>query len=403
MLAVLPVTSRAELSLTGTGQAFYDFSSTANGEWSGITYVGGDSFYIASDTANNIALAEIVIDRATGQIQTASHGSFIALPGVLDLEGIAYDPRDMSVLIAAEQDQSITRFDPTTANSIASITIPAIYNNARGNFGLESLSLDPIGLDLWTANEEALTVDGPLSTQTQGTLVRLQRFDAEGNPAAQFAYRTDPHTGDNNLLNKAQSGVVDLLALPGGDLLVLERTLGGAFVPTYRNRIYLVDTTNATDTANIAELDGGVYTAAVKTQLIQINAQFANYEGIALGPRLDNGDYAVVLISDNGAPNNPQQLLSLRLSGIALPGDLTGDFAVDQDDIDLVLNAWGQDVTAGKWNAGDPSGDGSVGLDDLNTVLRGWTVEDEPIVTIPEPAGLTTLLGGSIALIQRRR
>lgn len=403
LLASLTSPIAAQPAITSTGQGAVDFSSTSIGELSGITFLGGDQFIVVSDTNNSFAPATISIDPATGQIVSSELATAVSLAGVADLEGVAYDPRDGSILVAAEANQTITRFDPDTAALLGPIAVPAVYGNARGNFGLESLSLDPIGYGLWTANEEALTGDGPISSQTAGTTVRLQRFDAAGNPSAQYAYLTDPHTGNNNILNRAQSGVADLLALPTGDLLVLERTLGGSFLPSLRNRIYLIDPENATDTSDLATLDGQVYTAVAKTQLTQIDAGSINYEGIALGPRLDNGDYALVLVSDDGATGNPQRLLTLRISGIALPGDLTGDFAVDQQDLDLVLSAWGQQVTTGKWAAGDPSGDGNVGLDDLNTVLRGWTAEQAPAVTIPAPTGLATMMGGAVAMMTRRR
>ncbi|MEM9019651.1 MAG: esterase-like activity of phytase family protein [Planctomycetota bacterium] len=400
----MPIAGQPEIATTGQGQV--NLNSATLGELSGITYAGGDQYLVVSDTNSTLAPLTINIDPATGQITASSLGTPVTLAGVADLEGIAYDPRDASVLIAAEADQSITRFNPATTANLGSVTVPAVYANARANFGLESLSLDPVGLNLWTANEEALNGDGPLSTASSGSVVRLQRFDDQGVADHQIAYLTDAYPGDNLLANiPERSGVSDLLALPSGDLLVMERALGGAIIPAFRNRIYLVDDENATDTTNTPALQGANYTPADKTQLIQVDAGFTNFEGIALGPRLDNGDYAVILVSDDGGDpgTNPQALLSLRLSGIALPGDLTGDFNVDQDDIDLVLNRWGQDVTAGRWLSGDPSGNGQVGAEDLNIVLRGWTAEQEPVVNIPEPSCLATLLSGTIALTHRRR
>jgi hypothetical protein len=53
-----------------------------------------------------------------------------------------------------------------------------------------------------------------------------------------------------------------------------------------------------------------------------------------------------------------------------LPGDLNGDNFVGQDDLDIVLDAWGDTVTEG--SQPDPSGDGFVGQDDLDIVLDNW-------------------------------
>lgn len=56
----------------------------------------------------------------------------------------------------------------------------------------------------------------------------------------------------------------------------------------------------------------------------------------------------------------------------ALIGDLSGDGFIGQDDLNIVLGNWGQNVMAGNWKMGDSNGDGFVGQDDLNDVLGGW-------------------------------
>src|SRR5690606_33419459 len=76
--------------------------------------------------------------------------------------------------------------------------------------------------------------------------------------------------------------------------------------------------------------------------------------------------------------------------GIA--GDLNGDGFVGQDDLNLILGNWGQNVTPGDLNFGDPSGDGFVGQDDLNEVLGGWGQGTPPVAAVPEP-GTFLLLG----------
>jgi len=71
------------------------------------------------------------------------------------------------------------------------LPVPAVFANLRPNFGFESLARRFDGAVIWTANEEALTVDGPLSTTTTGSTVRLLRYtrDAAGYSAGpQHAY-----------------------------------------------------------------------------------------------------------------------------------------------------------------------------------------------------------------------
>lgn len=388
------------LAITASGQGQVGFASNAIGELSGITYLGGDSFIVVSDTNATMAPATIVIDRTTGQITSASLGTPIPVAGGSDLEAIAYDHRDGSVLISDESGNTITRHDIAGGSQAGSVAVPTIYANARGNRGLESLSLAPADFSLWTANEEALTVDGPTSTSTAGTIVRLQRFDASGQPAAQFGYLTQPHAGDSTLFNiPGQSGVSDLVALPGGRLIVMERELGGV-IPSYRNRFYLIDDAEADDTTNSPGLTKADKLVD-KQLLIQISAGFTNFEGVGLGPMLSNGDYALVLVSDDGAPNNPQNLLTLRLSGLAIEGDVNGDFVVDQDDLAVVLGAWGSVVTAGDRLAGDITGDGQVGIGDLDAVLAHWSNGPAPLFVVPEPGGIVSLGMGWMMLLRR--
>ena len=83
---------------------------------------------------------------------------------------------------------------------------------------------------MWTANEEALTCDGPISAYGQTTTVRLCKFTRTTvhdawTPAGQFPYTTEPWERQYNYSSKARHGVADLCALPDGSLLVLERDL----------------------------------------------------------------------------------------------------------------------------------------------------------------------------------
>ena len=121
-------------------------------------------------------------------------------------------------------------------------------------------------------------------------------------------------------VNVERSGLVDLLALPNGGVLALERELGG-YLPHYRTRIYLLNFTGASDVTTVASLSSDSFTAVGKTLLWQGNTGFSNFEGITLGPALSEGSYALLLISDNGsgAMAQRQDSFSLILRGVADP------------------------------------------------------------------------------------
>jgi hypothetical protein len=396
--------AHAQVDITSTGQGQVGVSLSGVHELSGITYLGGDQYLLVTDVNGLLVSATIGIDLSTGQFSgtpTLDSSRVLNPAGNADLEAIAFDPRDGSVLVTNERDNSITRYDPANADVLGSISVPSVFSNTTSNRSFEALSLAPRDFDLWTANEEALTVDGPLSSDSAGTVVRLQRFDALGDPAGQYAYVTEPHRSSG--LEQARSGVSGLIALPDGRVIIMERELGGG-LPTFRIHFFLVDFEDATDTSDLNGLIGETYTAVDKTLLHTLNAGFSNFEGITLGPRLDNGDYALVLVSDDGGGGglNGQNLTTLRLSGVAMPGDLDGDWAVGIADLDILLAHWGQDVDAGVLLQGDTNGDGTVDQQDLNAVLNHWGDGPVPEVTVPEPTGLLGL-GAALFAFKRVR
>ncbi len=81
-------------------------------------------------------------------------------------------------------------------------------------------------------------------------------------------------------------------------------------------------------------------------------------------------------------------------------GDLNGDGFVGQDDLDVVLGAWGTSPPSDP--RADPSGDNFVGQDDLDTVLGDWGLGTPP-PPVPEPATLSLLALASLAMMRRKR
>lgn len=325
LLLCQTATACVQPTITETGQKQVDFAHDQIGGLSGITYLGADDYLVVSDRDGQIAKATIVIDRQTGQITEASIGQRYTIKNTRDLEDIAYHPGKNLLLVCDESGNKVLSSGLEGGESKPWQRVPAVFANARPNLGLESLSVAPGTGEVWIANEEALRGDGPRATVDEGTLVRLQKLsNHKGIQPVQFAYRTQPHSGAQNLLKRAQSGVSGLIALPGGRLIVMERELGGDLVPSFRNRLYYVETAGGRDTSRLKALVGGEageVKPVAKTLLYRVDAGRTNFEGITLGPRLDNGDLAIVLVADDGSGDlNPQNLLALRLSGVAIKG-----------------------------------------------------------------------------------
>ncbi|MGB7158756.1 MAG: esterase-like activity of phytase family protein [Tepidisphaeraceae bacterium] len=286
--------SSAALSITDVGKVALPANGTGAAELSGITWAGGTQYYAVADGGAGLFPVSISINSATGAITSAALSAKVQLATGVDLEGVVYNASTNTVHVSDETGPAIREYNVSNGAVVSTVTVPAVYNSIVNNFSLESLSRG--GSNLWTANEEALTVDGPLSTTGAGSWVRLQRFNVAMAPTGQWAYRTDAISADSPFTTAERSGVSDLLALPDGRLLVLERELGGPVIPDFRNRIYLVDFTGATDSSAIASLSSTSFTGVTKTLLWEGGFANDNFEGITLGPQLANGDYSVLLV-----------------------------------------------------------------------------------------------------------
>jgi len=329
-LLALALQAQAAVTITDPGQGVFDFTASA-AELSGLGWLAGSSYYAVSDDANQRKVHElsIAVNPANGRITGASLLQTHTLATGYDLEGIAWCRPRGTWFVSDEGQHPAGGFlrEHTLPDGILlqALALPSPMQNDRSNFSLESCSWSAGAL--WTANEEALAQESALSTAGTGSRIRLQRFDHLLNAAGQWAYQTDSFGFDSSLTTAERSGVSDLLALPDGSLLVLERTLGVDFIPSYRNRIYRVDFTGATDVSSIPDLDGAVYTPVSKTLLWERNmgsVSTRNFEGLALGPALPAigaTSSSVLLVADNGG-GTQQHLYALIVHGVAAPSPI---------------------------------------------------------------------------------
>ena len=298
-IAAAPPAPRWTVSDPGQGPVALAGGSSGARELSGITWAGGTRYYATSDKQAALFPLSIELDPHTGTITRTAVESGIPLPGSTDPEGVAYDPEHATVLVSDEVGPAIREYRVADGRLMRTIPVPTEFSSARKNLSLESLSFDPDHTALWSANEETLGVDGPLSSTVAGSTIRLQRFDRAYRPNGQWAYLSDPLFGDMMMRGRdvETSGAADLAALPDGGLLVLERAFGAGGL---RIRLYEVDCSGATDISAVKSLATASYTPARKTLLWQRIFPNINYEGIALGPAIADGARSLVLISDDG-------------------------------------------------------------------------------------------------------
>jgi hypothetical protein len=372
-------------------------------ELSGAAYrapLGGSShqLYAVQDSGNQLVTLTVGL-AANGALTSAAASATQTLAPGYDFEGMALGPAG-SVFVAEESTPAIRRYDEATGAALATLGMPPVYANNRANFAFESLTRAPDGSTYWTANEEALNPDGSLSTTSQGTTVRLQRFsyDAAGTLTLgpQYAYAVDPIHVGTSTDSRTRSGLVDLVALPDSTLLVLERSLGisgvvfGVPLYQYEDRIYRVTFAGATDISQSplnSGLIGQSYAPVSKTLLWkgQVGGGFGqNMEGLALGPQLAGGDWSLLGVVDNGGGSDPLSANTLAAFSLApsVAGDFNGDGLVGSADYVVWRKGLGTTFTQADYNVwrahfGQTAGSGAS------------TIAHAPV---PEPSTLIMLI-----------
>ncbi|MEM8783857.1 MAG: hypothetical protein AAGE65_13515 [Planctomycetota bacterium] len=90
--------------------------------------------------------------------------------------------------------------------------------------------------------------------------------------------------------------------------------------------------------------------------------------------------------------------------GLGLPGDFNDSGSVEQGDLNLVLNNWGN--ARGPWANADGFLSLNVDQEELNRVLNNWGNSAAPSFagsSVPEPAAAVTLLAVGLLTLRRRR
>jgi hypothetical protein len=286
---------------------------------SGVSWCGSDKFASVMDNSNHVVFLSVSF-KPDGSIDKASVTGGLSVPTSRDYEGIAYtNAQQNSAFLSNESMKpppALYEYSLATGSLLQTVEMPSVFKSQRDNRGLESLTRRADGKEMWTANEEALTVDGAVSTRDAGTVVRLVRFAVDGNsitPAQQYAYQVDPiHQG---LGAPLQSGLSDLVVLPDGTLLTLERSAIEG-LPVFETRIYQVDFTGATDISQgslAAGLTSQNYTPVKKKQILAITKIGENLEGLCLGPELSTGHWVLLGAVDNGDPVSKNTLVAFEL------------------------------------------------------------------------------------------
>lgn len=312
------------------------------GNYSGITHLRGDVYAVVSDKSDSALYFNfrIQVNPKTGALEHVENlgytervdgsrhdgSAWTAKEKGFDHEAIA-KVSDTTLVVASEGKCTLRKYPifpmESLGRTVAASQSPTVTSNDGNfwvdkwnpadfypNYVVESLAFDSMHQLLWTIPETVLRRDGAPATPTHqvANKMRLMAYVfPQGFPKKSYAYLMDKPSTDK----KAETyvlGVSELCVLPDGQLLVLERE---AFIPKIKLgafckcKLYIV---NPLSSETFPEHDSfGDKTPFLEKQLLTewktglslFDRSFANYEGMCLGPQLEDGSQVVILLSDS--------------------------------------------------------------------------------------------------------
>ncbi|MBE9003601.1 esterase-like activity of phytase family protein [Fortiea sp. LEGE XX443] len=272
------------------------------------------------------------------------NGNASVLGRSFDPEGFAIAPNG-NFYISDEYGPSVYEFSPTGSFLRAFATpsnliprqsdgtinyvdgLPTISTGRQDNRGYEGVTLSPDGSRLFAMLQDPLVNEGSPDGRRSGNL-RIVEFDTNtGDSTAQYIYQLESladinaRVPDNLFGANAQGrniGISAITALNNNEFLVLERDNRGfgvedptGAIPVGTKRIYKIDLTGATDVTDISLTGTNTLPADVTPVSKTLFADIAEFlrnagqpipeklEGLAIGPQLVDGSYALIVGTDN--------------------------------------------------------------------------------------------------------
>ena len=326
--------------------------TVAAGNYSGIAHLHDDIYAVVSDKSDSALYFNfrIQVNPKTGELEQVENLGFtertdgtlndgkpwLGLEKGFDHETIV-KVSDSTLVIASEGYCRLKEYPilPISADT-ATVGYPQNLWESRWpssdfypNYNFESLAFDSVRQYLWTIPESTLRKDGQPATPQNGLANRLRlmrlnwgKMKEDSNKEeyseqesskkdsrymATYAYQMDqPST--HKKADIYVMGVSELCALPDGQLLVLERE---AFIPKVKIgafckcKLYLINPLNSEEFSMKEKFSSDTpflkkrLLTEWKTGLSLSKRSFANYEGMCLGPKLEDGSQVVILLSDS--------------------------------------------------------------------------------------------------------
>ena len=326
--------------------------TVAAGNYSGIAHLHDDIYAVVSDKSDSALYFNfrIQVNPKTGELEQVENLGFtertdgtlndgkpwLGLEKGFDHEAIV-KVSDSTLVIASE---GYCRLKEYPILPISADTAKVGYqqnlwesrwptSDFYPNYKFESLAFDSVHQYLWTIPESTLRKDGQPATPQNGLTnqLRLMRLDwgkmKEDSNKEEYSEQVSSKKDSRYMMTYAYQmdqpsthkkadiyvmGVSELCVLPDGQLLVLERE---AFIPKIKIgafckcKLYLINPLNSEEFSMKEKFSSDTpflkkrLLTEWKTGLSLSKRSFANYEGMCLGPKLEDGSQVVILLSDS--------------------------------------------------------------------------------------------------------
>lgn len=326
--------------------------TVAAGNYSGIAHLHDDIYAVVSDKSDSALYFNfrIQVNPKTGELEQVENLGFtertdgtlndgkpwLGLEKGFDHEAIV-KVSDSTLVIASEGYCRLKEFPilPTSADAAKVDYQQNLWESRWSssdfypNYNFESLAFDSVHQYLWTIPESTFRKDGQPATPQNGLTnqLRLMRLDwgkmKEDSNKEEYSEQVSSKKDSRYMMTYAYQmdqpsthkkadiyvmGVSELCALPDGQLLVLERE---AFIPKIKIgafckcKLYLINPLNSEEFSMKEKFSSDTpflkkrLLTEWKTGLSLSKRSFANYEGMCLGPKLEDGSQVVILLSDS--------------------------------------------------------------------------------------------------------